>query len=1399
MRKTAAFITALLITASFAGSTWTVSAEEPVSAEQSTEQAQTPAETVTQENTDRPENQDNKDNQESSETPDVPEDLEAAAKAEAERLAAERAEKIRKFADTVTENSESAVTAAEMLGKKEVSAAALLKEYFGKKKYSEDEEGRKALISDLCTVVLMKDDAAENEYEKYSDRLWSGLSRDWFLNEFIQYSEFTEFCTSADIDRGGIELKENRDKNPEITYFIQRMYDIVLGRWCDTNGLNNWTGRVLNEGKTAADVAYGFLHSDEYRGKNTSDEEYVTALIRLLKMREPEEGEVKKWVDETLAQGHTREAVLRKFVNSEEFTKYCESIKLNRGEVKVGGWGYNDDGFKCYTSPDTGLMVRGHVEVDGIPCYFDNDGTLRTDWSDLKNIVDVSGDVYTFADMEKDAAELQQQYPVLVSVNTIGVTADGRQIYDIIIGSQDAPNQIAVFTGMDGSEALQSRALMADAEVFLRNYRTGRCGEKTYPELFSESCIHLIPMVNPDGISISQFGLRGIRNYSLRERLRTIYTMDLRDGTTTFSLDEYLKGWKANVLGTDLVLNSLTSVPKSAESVKKRPSSAGYPGAEPFSENEIAALLEFKKTFSETYAKSEFLTFDGFKKFSENTCVTAVLMNEKILKENATEKIPAETAKAGNAGETAVTGQEAPEKTVTEAETPEKKDERNFSGYTEHVYKSLLRRNPDAEGWKFWTQSLQRGILTPSKMIVMFAESREFTKREISDDDFVTFMFEAVCGREASAEERTKYVSLLAGGATRSYTAARILELPDFAAECGKFGLQVTDPEKNGWVETPDGTYYYQNGMPVCNDLRNIDGFTYIFDKDGKKGTGLYKIGATEYYAKDGFVMPRRGIDWGAELRNGSVRGESDAPLKMDVPVDYQFLYTRVICNFGGEDKRVRESGCGAASSSMVIRYLTGETKYDPEYLFEWAYKNGQYFGYGLAEETLTQFLEMAGIKSCWTEPSVSAVTEALRAGYPVIPLMHEGYFTSSGHYIVLTGITGDGYVTVNDPNNSSLGRMEFRLSEVLKQAKCVMICGTDKPVMPSPAKPAKQAGYREEGGAMCWFDGDGNLRTDWSKLKTYVDTSKQVYSFDDMVSDMKGLKEQYPSLVQTDYIGVTADMRAIYDIKVGSPSAKKQLVIQAGCHGREYMGCMLLMNQLENLLAHYWDGSYNGRSYRDLLSEYQLHIIPMLNPDGITVSQQGLAGINSDELREGIMSIYNQDHASGVTKLSLAEYLTQWKANAKGVDINRNFATSDWADQGEIPRPSCAKYAGPSAASEEETRALSELVNSLSDCRGVIAYHSSGSMIYWDYAQEGQFRDRCHSIANELKNMTGYYLVPDASRGGGCSDWVSKNRKIPAFTIEIGTGDSPLPLSQYAGIWNSNRNVIPYLLSALG
>ena len=116
----------------------------------------------------------------------------------------------------------------------------------------------------------------------------------------------------------------------------------------------------------------------------------------------------------------------------------------------------------------------------------------------------------------------------------------------------------------------------------------------------------------------------------------------------------------------------------------------------------------------------------------------------------------------------------------------------------------------------------------------------------------------------------------------------------------------------------------------------------------------------------------------------------------------------------------VTTSGCGPTSMAMVISYFTGKT-ITPNITAQWADANGYYVpGQGTAWSFYSAAAKNWGIKCQELGNSITAAVQALRENKPVIASMGPGEFTRAGHLIVLRGLTTEGRILVNDPNDST-------------------------------------------------------------------------------------------------------------------------------------------------------------------------------------------------------------------------------------------------------------------------------------------------------------------------------------------------------------------------------------------
>jgi hypothetical protein len=119
-----------------------------------------------------------------------------------------------------------------------------------------------------------------------------------------------------------------------VAAFVSRFYQQCLDRNPERSGYDGWTNELLSRTKTGADVAYGFVFSPEFLGKNTSNEDYLTILYKAFFNREPDAAGWTLWLVE-LNGGTSREVVLSGFIYAREFAELCDKFCIRAFEGHV--------------------------------------------------------------------------------------------------------------------------------------------------------------------------------------------------------------------------------------------------------------------------------------------------------------------------------------------------------------------------------------------------------------------------------------------------------------------------------------------------------------------------------------------------------------------------------------------------------------------------------------------------------------------------------------------------------------------------------------------------------------------------------------------------------------------------------------------------------------------------------------------------------------------------------------------------------------------------------------------------------------------------------------------------------------------------------------------------------
>ena len=147
------------------------------------------------------------------------------------------------------------------------------------------------------------------------------------------------------------------------------------------------------------------------------------------------------------------------------------------------------------------------------------------------------------------------------------------------------------------------------------------------------------------------------------------------------------------------------------------------------------------------------------------------------------------------------------------------------------------------------------------------------------------------------------------------------------------------------------------------------------------------------------------------------------------------------------------------------------------------------------------------------------------------------------------------------------------------------------------------------------------------------------------------------------------------------------------------------------------------------------------------------------------------------------------------GVDLNLQFPAG-WEQAKEIKysqgfnKPAPRDFVGYGPLTEPESLAIYNFTLR-HDFRLILAYHSQGKVIYW------QFQDynppMSLEIGEQLSASSGYSLeeTPFNSSFAGYKDWFIQNYNKPGYTIEVGIGENPLPISQFDEIYNDNLGIL--------
>jgi hypothetical protein len=283
--------------------------------------------------------------------------------------------------------------------------------------------------------------------------------------------------------------------------------------------------------------------------------------------------------------------------------------------------------------------------------------------------------------------------------------------------------------------------------------------------------------------------------------------------------------------------------------------------------------------------------------------------------------------------------------------------------------------------------------------------------------------------------------------------------------------------------------------------------------------------------------------------------------------------------------------------------------------------------------------------------------------------------------------------------------------------------------------------------------------------------------SVEKTIADIQQLPTQFPNLARIEDIGDSwmrqngqggNDILALVLTNQNRPGPKPPLVIISAIHAREYATAELATRFAEELL----NGYDQDADATWLLNEFEIHIIPQLNPDG-----RGIAEVNSTRFKR---------------KNDNTNFCNNGDTTSRGVDLNRN-STVLWGGLGTSTNECSDVYRGPNAASEPETQAIEAYMGMVftdqrpgdhndlqiaapDDAEGMfISIHSFSELVLFPWegvANNSSNHAAMRTLSRKLAFFNDYAACQDClgQTAGTTVDYAYGEYGVASLTYEIGT-----------------------------
>ena len=312
-------------------------------------------------------------------------------------------------------------------------------------------------------------------------------------------------------------------------------------------------------------------------------------------------------------------------------------------------------------------------------------------------------------------------------------------------------------------------------------------------------------------------------------------------------------------------------------------------------------------------------------------------------------------------------------------------------------------------------------------------------------------------------------------------------------------------------------------------------------------------------------------------------------------------------------------------------------------------------------------------------------------------------------------------------------------------------------------------------------------------------------HNYTELEFKLKLLNESFSNLIDLFSIGKTWLGNDIWCVKLTNETittSKSEYYIVGNHHARELISIENSLYFLDRVVYESQFGNFSN-----LLANMEIYIIPMLNPDGVSIidiyppQRKNLREIDDDE--DGfLIDEYEVRYFWNITtNTSAIQYIdldgdsTQGEDLPGGVDLNRNYIAFWNAFGGLTTIKNESTYRGEIPFSENETQIMRDFMN-VHFFNFAVSLHSGIEALItpWGYNSSYPISDADEFLAllSELKNLTQFPLweeIPGSYVATGTwDDYCYLYHDIMSFTIETYSG---FPSGYYFDDYNPPGNGI--------